>query len=243
MRFSGFLFALSALLPNIAAAGGPAACQGIQSASVRLDCHDQARGASATCKAISSDEERLACYEQDFPKLSPLEALRRDRGSSSANASGRLPRSDQGWRLTSRKSAFTDQRDYFLTQESNLSVTCGFARESQRLTLHIRCMEDTTAVFISSHCHLASGHGGYGRVDLRVDSGAAFHRNMDASTSNDSLGLWRGRQAIPLIRNHLLGGSELTVRFTPFGENPLTAKFNLRDLDKMIAPLRASCGW
>lgn len=243
MRFFSFLITLSALIPLTSAAGGPEDCQGIQSSSVRLDCHDRAKGNSEACKAISGEDERLECYEQDFPRLSPLEALRRNGGKSTPNVGEALPRSDQGWSISSRKSDFTDQRDYFLTQRSNMSVTCGFARKSQRLTLHIRCMEDTTAIYISSHCHLASGHGGYGRVDLRVDNGSAFHRNMDASTSNDSLGLWRGRQAIPLIRNHLLGGSELTARFTPFGESPITAKFNLRDLDKMIAPLRASCGW
>lgn len=35
----------------------------------------------------------------------------------------------------------------------------------------------------------------------------------------------------------------MIVRFTPFNESPVTAKFNITGLEEAIKPLRDSCGW
>ena len=109
-------------------------------------------------------------------------------------------------------------------------------------TLLLRCLENTTAIYITTNCYLSSGYGGYGRVDVRLDDTPAFHSDMDASTDNKALGLWRGNRSIPFIKR-MLGKDRMIVRFTPFNESPVTAKFDIAGLEEAIKPLRESCGW
>jgi len=89
---------------------------------------------------------------------------------------------------------------------------------------------------------MASGHGGYGTVEYRVDDKNAGKREFEASTDNSALGLWSGRKSIPFIKS-MLAGKEMIFRFTPFGSSPVTARFEIDGLDEAIKPLRKECGW
>jgi type VI secretion system protein VasI len=97
-------------------------------------------------------------------------------------------------------------------------------------------------MYLSTGCHLASGHGGYGTVEYRFDDNPAGKRSFDASTDNRALGLWNGRKSIPLIKQ-MLGADKAIFRFTPYGNSPVTAKFGISGLAEAIQPLRDACHW
>ncbi len=184
--------------------------------------------AQSDCAGIENDLDRLACYDL---------------------ASGRTPVSETeldvsgDWDVEIKTSEFKDTTDVFLRVQSEEPLSCGMGFGApQHATLMLRCMENTTALYISTDCHLASGFQGYGTVEYRIDDRPARSRGFTDSTDNRALGLWRGAQAIPFVKE-LLGADRLLTRFTPFGESPVTAQFPITGLDTAIMPLREACSW
>lgn len=179
------------------------------------------------CGEISSDLDRLACYDK---------------------VSGRTPaaqfQSPAGkWGVRVDKSQFKDTTDVFMSIASDDPINCGRITGPAYAKLYLRCHENTTAIYISTQCHLTSSrYNDYGKVEVRIDDAPSRIISMDSSTSNDSLGLWSGGQAIPLIKS-MIGKDIMLTRFTPYGESPVTARFQISGLEEAIKPLRESCGW
>lgn len=177
------------------------------------------------CLVIENDMDRLSCYDRALGR----EAVQTETDAKSV------------WSVRTETSDFKDTTDVYLSVESDEPVRCGFSG-TRRLTLFLRCVENTTALIIGTHCHVASGFHGYGQVEYRIDRKPAVKRNFTDSTNNRSLGLWNGGKSIPVIKS-LFGGTSLLVRFTPFNENPVSARFDISGLEQAIAPLRQNCNW
>lgn len=179
------------------------------------------------CPEIENDLDRLACYDKEAG-LTPEASV--------------TPVTEGDWFVRSDKSEFKDTTDVFITLPSENTLSCKSYGAAQKATLVLRCSENTTALYLSTDCHLASGHGGYGQVEYRFGEKPAHKREFDASTNNRSLGLWSGRKSIPFIKA-MLGSDRAIFRFTPYGQNSVTAKFNITGIDEALAPLRKECGW
>ena len=181
----------------------------------------------ANCVVIDSDLDRLACYDRESGKTPTAE--------HSAPAGK--------WGVRIQKSDFEDTTDVFMSIASEDPINCGSIRGPEYAHLYVRCSENTTALYITTQCHLTSSeYNDYGDVDVRLDSDRSRTISMNASTSNDSLGLWSGGKSIPFIKS-MLGKDEMLTRFTPYAESPVTARFQISGLDEAITPLRESCGW
>ena len=177
------------------------------------------------CSAIENDLDRLSCYDLN----------------SGRTARTVVETEKSAWSVRSEKSDFEDTTDVFLSVNSDEPVGCGYAG-NRPITLFVRCTENTTAFIIATHCHVASGFNGYGQVEYRIDNQKTRKRNFDESTNNQSLGLWNGGTAIPVIKS-MFGAEKLLVRFTPFNENPVSASFSISGIAEAIVPLRESCKW
>ena len=79
-------------------------------------------------------------------------------------------------------------------------------------------------------------------IDYRIDDRQPGTWNADASTDNEALGLWNGRQSIPAIRR-FIGAEEIVMRLTPYNESPIEFSFSLNGLESAILPLQAACNW
>ena len=192
---------------------------------------------AATCPEIENDLDRLVCYDKESgrtPVVGPI--------ADEANISPDAPLDKGLWLVRQKTSDFQDTKDIYLTLQSENTLACQRYGEPKKASMMIRCMENTTAILISTECHVASGHGGYGRVEYRVDDKSAGKREFDASTDNSALGLWSGHKSIPFIKS-MLDGKEMIFRFTPYGNSPLTVRFEIDGLDEAIKPLRKECGW
>lgn len=178
-----------------------------------------------TCRSIENDLDRLSCYDRISGRTPTKEAL----PTSSA------------WNVDVETSEMTDDTNVFISVASDEAVDCGWS--TQKTTLMLRCMENTTSAYFVTGCHMTSSrYNSYGDVTYRLDDKNSKTLSFDESTNNRSLGLWRGNQAIPFIKS-LLGHDRLLVRMTPFSENSFTVSFNISGLENVIHPLREACHW
>ncbi len=146
------------------------------------------------------------------------------------------------WTVLQRKSAMTDANDVFLSVDSKEKISCNFDAAPKPVSLQIRCLDNSTAIILSTHCHLASGFGPYGEIQYRVDKNPPKTRNFSSTTSNDSL-MREGYGRSGSIIRELFDSEQLLVRFTPFNDSPKEARFDVSGLRSAITPLRKSCGW
>ncbi|MCE6949892.1 type VI secretion protein [Cereibacter sphaeroides] len=163
-----------------------------------------------------------------------------DRSGTPAFASSAVAAQD-AWNFSESHLKMTDDPSVFLTTEAiEGTKTIEGAHEAPELLL--RCSENTTAAFIHFGGAFMSDAGGFGEVEYRVDDRKMRMASMDASTSNEALGFFRGAEAIPFIKD-LLGGKQSLVRATPFEERVGLVTFDITGIDERIKPLRKICGW
>ncbi|WP_312619033.1 type VI secretion system-associated protein TagO [Agrobacterium pusense] len=178
------------------------------------------------CITVSSDLDRLSCYDK---------------------LSGRAPKTETQapkgqWQVSTETSKMTDQKSVFLSVESEEVIDCGW-NKGAKISMHLRCQEDSTDLFFVTDCHMTSGaYSSYGDIDYRVDTEKAKKVSGSASTDNKALGLWGGGKSIPVIKQ-MIGKEKIVVRMTPYSESPFTATFNIAGLAEAVKPLREECRW
>lgn len=178
------------------------------------------------CIAIDTDLDRLACYDREAGRTPRQE---------------RLP-SKNDWKVQREVSKITDDPNVLMFVESDEEINCGW-NDGGKISLVIRCHENTTSLYFVTGCHMTSGdYTDYGDITYRLDDDKARTVSGQESTNNRSLGMWGGARSIPVIKQ-MLGKSQMVVRMTPYGENPFTATFNIAGLDEAISPLREACHW
>ncbi len=182
--------------------------------------------AAQECREVENDLDRLACYDRESGRTPVTETL--DTPVESP------------WTVRSTQSEMTDDTTVVLTVRTESALPCGYSPSPA--TLVLRCSENKTVIYINTTCHLASGTGGYGQVTYRFDDNSAETREFSDSTDNRALGLWSGGKSIPLI-NKMFGNSSALFRFTPYGDSPVTARFDISGLEEAITPLREACHW
>lgn len=196
----------------------------------------QATADPAECAKMTNDTARLVCYDMTFRGNAPAFTAQKPSPQSPPS-----PKKSK-WEINVKKSDFEDTQDVYMSVKSTKPVQCRKYGTAGYVNLHIRCLENTTSIYFAGDCHLTSGHGGYGRVDVRVDERKPTTVSMDESTDNQALGLWRGGSAIPFIKR-IISAEKLLLRFTPFGMSPVTAEFNIHGLEAEIGQLRKQCSW
>ncbi|MGO3058834.1 MAG: type VI secretion system-associated protein TagO [Halomonas sp.] len=154
------------------------------------------------------------------------------------------PKPRSPWRVRKDVSPMDDSTNVFLNTNSSQRIPGRYGRSSGYATLTVRCLENTTAMYlVMNDHHLASSpYHNWGHVQMRIDDRQAFSKSMDASTDNKALGLWRGGQSIPVIRQ-MFGADQLTLRATPYSESSITMTFDISQLEEEIEPLREACHW
>lgn len=178
--------------------------------------------------------------EEAAADAASAEARIAEREERQREASERIRQASIGrqWRSWTSRSQMMDFTNHYLSVAPEVPIRDRFGRELA-VRLWVRCMEDTTSIFIEADEYLGLEDTS---VQWRIDEQAAFRRTAYISTDNQALGLWRGGESIPFIRS-LLGADYLTVRYTPYGEDARTARFHIEGLDSRIASLRRACSW
>lgn len=149
---------------------------------------------------------------------------------------------DKGqWVVKEDKSTFDDTRTVVLSLKSNETVRGQFGPEGPAM-IYLRCMENTTVLYLWINDLFLSDIQGFGVIDYRIDDRAAAKLRVESSTDNKALGLWGGGKSIPFIKE-LIWGKQVAFRTIPYNESPVEFSFDLTGLDVAIAPLREACAW
>lgn len=178
-------------------------------------------------------------YAANYQSRTPSPASTSYRGPGAADiAAARQTPVVRNWSEQTSRSAIDDTPIVALTTRALGRPTGSYNRELE-IRLVLRCANNTTNLFLQ-----VDDYTGIDvlPVTFRVDSNPAFNRNLTPSSGREALGLWTGRDAIPVIRE-LLDSERLTVRYVLPGEDPQTVRFNTSDLETRIRALRTACNW
>ena len=175
------------------------------------------------CRRIDSGLERLACYDALTSRTAPASS----------------ERSVADWRVTTDVSRFDDSKSVHLATTAREKIS-GWPSQMHTPTLHLRCQERRTALYIVFGMSPAVEYGHMGAtLEIRVDREPV--RSVRTSKSTDGEALFFP-DPVPTVKS-LFGKRELLVRFTPFNSNPQETSFSIADLETAAAPLRETCGW
>ncbi|WP_375058384.1 type VI secretion system-associated protein TagO [Zobellella sp. DQSA1] len=142
------------------------------------------------------------------------------------------------WSVRTGKSDVDDSPYVVLSVESIERPTDRYGRMTWP-TLYVRCQENTTSLIVNWGRYLGINETS---VTYRIDDNKAVTRNWSIATNHEAVGLWRGNQSIPVIKQ-VLGSKLFLTRITPYGDNPITVRFDTTGLDKHIGALRKACNW
>lgn len=142
------------------------------------------------------------------------------------------------WNLNVGASQMDDSRTVVLhtPAQNRISGRYGSTVHPQ---LFLRCSENTTSLYVNWDMYISTQN-----QNLRYRIGEASPRNQTwgIATNHEATGLWSGGQSIPVIQR-MLGEDRMLIEVTPYGENSVTAEFNISGLNELIEPLRDACNW
>ena len=182
--------------------------------------------AQEECKTIIDNDERLACY---------------DIAVGAIETETKQPLKKGNWILKTDVSPLTDDKNVFLSLTSENVIPSRFGG-SGKGRMWVRCMENTTSIFVNFNEAFMSDHAGGGRVEYRLDKSPLSRAVFRESNDNKGLGLWSGNEAIPLIKR-MLGHEKMVIRATPFSESSITLTFDISGFENAVSELRETCNW
>lgn len=126
---------------------------------------------------------------------------------------------------------------------ASLDAESGQAKFGDRVMLVARCGSNKTEVYAIWHDYVGddsnSVYEEYKNVEVRVGEAPARTERWTVSTDKEAT---FARSAVPLLKE-MNGKEKLVLRVTPYGENPVTAIFDLKGFEAAIKPIADECGW
>ncbi|SOC51452.1 type VI secretion system protein VasI [Chromohalobacter canadensis] len=177
----------------------------------------------AKCAEKESDAARLICYDKLAESLGVDEPV-----TTSTKGSGE-------WSVTTRRSLIDDSTNVYLSVQSEETVRSGY--NTVRPSLHVRCKENTTNVFLTWNLYLGLDET---RMLTRFDKAKATTKTWSISTDNKAVFV-RGSDIG--FAKRMMRHEKLLTQITPYGESPVVATFKIGGLSEAIKPLRNACHW
>ena len=119
----------------------------------------------------------------------------------------------------------------------SLRASGGQSTRGEPILLVLRCRSGETEAFIRWNDYLGLDEA---RVTTRIGNAKAETRSWNIST--DNLATFYRRNDVEFIKA-LLNTDRFLAQVTPYGENPVTATFDITGLSIAVVPLRETCGW
>lgn len=130
------------------------------------------------------------------------------------------------------------------TRRAFLLADEGTSSTGDAISLTIRCQSNETELYVNWNDYLGDdSHDVYDdwkNVTVRV--GAAEAATQQWTISTDSNATFAPDSPVALIRR-MLKTDRIVFQTTPYNENPVTAVFKLKGMEKAVAPIAQGCGW
>lgn len=144
------------------------------------------------------------------------------------------------WNVSTDVNPLDDTKSVYLM----LNAETSGARFGETVTLVARCRSNTTEVYVDWNQYLGDDsndvYSDWKRVTVRVGEEEASTERWGISTDNSATFApdWAGN-----FLKELLDEERLVLRTIPYGENPVTAVFNVTGLRNVLGELSETCGW
>jgi type VI secretion system protein VasI len=139
------------------------------------------------------------------------------------------------WTSSEARSPIDDSVNRYLSLPADNPVRTGY--KSARPSLHIRCAEKKVSVFIDVGMYLGLDST---PVLVRFDNQRADTSHWSISTNHKAI-FAPGKYAYMRYVDTLTRHDSMFVELTPYGENPIQFKFDLRGLRNVVGPIRQNC--
>ena len=251
------LFAgLSVLAPS-ASAQSPQSCASIADNLRRLACYDgffgqvQA-GAGKTSNKSNKADPAPAALPSTASNTSRKGGLPPKKGGKSDLAGGRFvpnlaAKSGKSDAAGGRKGtsswagSYTGDGGYVVRTLSKRQHRNIIGQEAS-LELIAMCEENTTSLSVRFGGNIVASVLNRFDIKLAVDDKPESSATFAVSRDFKSIGIWKGADAIPVLRT-LFVGQELKLTGAPFFSEKVTATFPIEGLETAIVPLREACSW
>lgn len=195
-----------------------------------------------TCLDIQSDAARLQCYDSvagfqtDATDSTPQFAFPKNSLTTDQEADG--PDETQGdqWREAQKESALDGRKDVWLSVKSKNSQP-NVVGSPERAILWVRCMENTTNIFVTFERYTSENQN----VRYRIDQQPVQSKWMQTMRGGEGIGLWSGSSAIAFARE-LFNHNDFVVSYDTY-TGPVEFEFDISGLRDRISSLARSCQW
>ena len=207
---------------SVPSLGRPLALLGafvISDASLAQDTETLRKGV-ARCAAQSGELARLACYDE----------LAESEGLTITTSTGISAGSK--WVVQDSTNPIDDSRTVTLLNTAEEGES-SFGRP---VSLVIRCMSNTTELYISWNDYLGS------KANVLTRVGRAEAKRQEWSMSTDKKATFYPGNDIAFIKS-IMESDSFVAQATPYNESPVTAIWDVSGLSSAIEPLRATCSW
>lgn len=174
------------------------------------------------CVVIADTKKRLSCYDAIAGRPIP----------KGIEKSGK-------WIMRESANPLDDSR----TVVARLKASQGKNRWGRSVHFIARCRSNKTEAFINFATYLgddsSSVYEEWKTLSVRVGNTTVRDEKWDVSTNRQAA---FSRKPIPLLRE-MSKHRQLVVQVTPYGENPITAIFELDGIAKALSTLSTTCNW
>lgn len=191
------------------------------SPSIKSDVLNIASKELAKCGGTSNQIQRLACYDELANKYGQLPSIT----NTTSEGKGM-------WTTSTDTDPLTDKK----VHRAKLKAQEGRGRFGDEITLHIRCKDGQTEGYINWATFL--GSDGIS-VTSRIDKMQAEKSSWSVSTDHKASFM---PQTVPILKK-FIGASNYVVNLTPYGENPITAIFDISGSEAAFKDIRQACKW
>ncbi len=243
------------LMAEPAFAQNPQACARIESDLERLSCFDRIyrpdnqtspSGKGNRVDADATARSSTASNSSRKSGLPPGNGGKSDRGGGRfvpnlAAKSGKVDVGNPAAASGAWASSVTGDGGYVLRSRSKQQHR-NIIGQQDWLELVVSCEINTTSLAVSFGGNIVASVLDRFKINLKIDDKPGQTATFAVSKNFKSVGLWRGADAIPVIKS-LFAGSEVKITGAPFFSRAVTAAFPIGGLETAIQPLRKDCSW
>jgi type VI secretion system protein VasI len=175
----------------------------------------------AKCAAIDNQVLRLSCYDNLAQKYGQVAVTK----STSTMAKG-------SWKTSSKTDPLTDKTIHFARVEAQE----GRGRNGDVVSLQVRCQDGTTEAYINWNSYL-----GMDQISVvsRIEKAQPVKSTWFISTDRKASFM---PQPVTTLKK-FIDANTYIVNLTPYGENPVTAIFDISNADEAFKDIRKACNW
>jgi type VI secretion system protein VasI len=175
----------------------------------------------AKCAAIENQVQRVSCFDVLANKYGQAPTT----VNTTSGSKGR-------WQTSTETDPLTDKS----VHRARVEAHEGRGKYGDAISLHVRCKSGKTEAYVNWSTFLGSDDIA---VTSRIDKSPAEKSNWSISTDHKASFMPKPLQTLKKFS----GATTFVVNLTPYGENPVTAIFDISGAEEALKDIKQACSW